>query len=51
MILDRGKAKFIYACEWNPHAIEALQRNVKANSVEDKCLILAGDNRSLAPKV
>ncbi|KAK4284380.1 hypothetical protein QN277_001222 [Acacia crassicarpa] len=48
--LVRAKAKFVYACEWNPHAIEALQHNLKANSVTDKCLILEGDNRSLAPK-
>ncbi|KAF7811166.1 tRNA wybutosine-synthesizing protein 2/3/4 [Senna tora] len=48
--LVRAQAKFVYACEWNPHAIEALQHNLQANSVTDRCIILKGDNRSLAPK-
>ncbi|XP_028762976.1 tRNA wybutosine-synthesizing protein 2/3/4 [Neltuma alba] len=48
--LVRAQAKFVYACEWNPHAVEALKHNLKANSVTDQCLILEGDNRSLAPK-
>ncbi|XP_050367895.1 tRNA wybutosine-synthesizing protein 2/3/4 [Argentina anserina] len=48
--LVRAKAKLVYACEWNPHAVEALQRNVQANSVADKCIILEGDNRITAPQ-
>lgn len=47
----RAKARLVYACEWNPHAIEALRRNVEANSVSDRCIILEGDNRITAPKV
>ena len=49
--LHRAKAKMVYACEWNPHAIEALRRNLEANSVADRCVVLEGDNRVTAPKV
>ncbi|KAJ4980614.1 hypothetical protein NE237_031451 [Protea cynaroides] len=45
-----ARAKLVYACEWNPHAIEALRRNVEANSLTDRCIILEGDNRAIAPK-
>ncbi|XP_027332177.1 tRNA wybutosine-synthesizing protein 2/3/4 isoform X2 [Abrus precatorius] len=48
--LVRAQAKFVYACEWNPHAIEALRHNLQANSVADHCIILEGDNRITAPK-
>ncbi|XVF40751.1 hypothetical protein PTKIN_Ptkin01aG0140400 [Pterospermum kingtungense] len=48
--LVRAKAKMVYACEWNPHAIEALKRNLQANYVSDRCIILEGDNRITAPK-
>lgn len=47
----RANAKLVYACEWNPHALEALQRNVMDNHVADRCIILEGDNRLTAPKV
>lgn len=47
----RANAKTVYACEWNPHAIEALRRNLCANSVADRCIVLEGDNRVTAPKV
>ena len=47
----RAKAKLVYACEWNRHAVEALKRNVQSNSVADRCIILEGDNRATAPKV
>ncbi|KAL8151209.1 hypothetical protein V2J09_021017 [Rumex salicifolius] len=48
--LVRANAKLVYACEWNPHAIEALQRNVEANGVADRCIVLEGDNRLTAPR-
>ena len=51
MFLSRAQAKLVYACEWNPHAVEALQHNLEANSVADRCIILEGDNRITAPKV
>ncbi|KAL9236617.1 hypothetical protein vseg_011262 [Gypsophila vaccaria] len=48
--LVRGQAKLVYACEWNPHAVEALRHNVEANMVSDRCILLEGDNRLTAPK-
>ncbi|KAK7363744.1 hypothetical protein VNO77_05898 [Canavalia gladiata] len=48
--LVRAQAKLVYACEWNPHAVEALQRNLQENSVADRCIVLEGDNRITAPK-
>ncbi|XP_048317963.2 tRNA wybutosine-synthesizing protein 2/3/4 [Ziziphus jujuba] len=48
--LVRAKAKLVYACEWNPHALEALHRNLQSNSVIDRCIILEGDNKITAPK-
>lgn len=49
--LIRANAKLVYACEWNPHALEALRRNLHANSVVDRCVVLEGDNIVTAPKV
>ncbi|KAK4353608.1 hypothetical protein RND71_025802 [Anisodus tanguticus] len=48
--LVRAKAKLVYACEWNPHAVEALRRNLEVNLVADRCVLLEGDNRNTAPK-
>lgn len=48
--LVRSHAKMVYACEWNPWAVEALRRNLHANSVSDRCVILEGDNRITCPK-
>ncbi|GAB2244817.1 hypothetical protein Droror1_Dr00000310 [Drosera rotundifolia] len=48
--LVRSNAKLVYACEWNPHALEALRRNLVSNSVSDRCIVLEGDNRVTAPK-
>lgn len=48
--LVRAKAKLVYACEWNPHAVEALRHNLEANLVADRCVLLEGDNRITAPK-
>lgn len=47
----RANAKMVYACEWNPHAIEALHRNLRVNSVAERCVVLEGDNRLTAPEV
>lgn len=49
--MTRAKAKLVYACEWNPHAVEALKHNLHANFVSDRCVLLEGDNRMTAPKV
>ncbi|OAY25926.1 hypothetical protein MANES_16G007200v8 [Manihot esculenta] len=48
--LVRAGAKLVYACEWNPHAVEALKRNLEANFVSGRCIVLEGDNRIIAPK-
>ncbi|KAK3127155.1 hypothetical protein QOZ80_7AG0569120 [Eleusine coracana subsp. coracana] len=48
--LVKANAKLVYACEWNPHALVALRRNVSDNHVADRCIVLEGDNRVTAPK-
>lgn len=47
----RGGAKLVYACEWNPNAIGALRHNLLVNGVENRCVVLEGDNRLTSPKV
>ena len=38
------------ACDWNEHAITAIQRNLKKNKIpKQKCEVLYGDNRITAP--
>ena len=39
------------ACEWNPNAVEALQKNLDLNGVADRCQVLEGDCTLTAPKV
>ncbi|XP_071510394.1 tRNA wybutosine-synthesizing protein 2 homolog [Diadema antillarum] len=48
--LVHGKADFVYACEWNPHAVTALSRNLKLNGVAARCQVLEGDNRKVCPR-
>lgn len=43
--LVHGHASFVYACEWNEHAANALRYNVADNHVEDRVEILEGDCR------
>ncbi|XP_075752859.1 tRNA wybutosine-synthesizing protein 2 homolog isoform X2 [Pelodiscus sinensis] len=45
--LVHAGAAFVHACEWNPHAVEALRRNLELNGVQDRCQIHPGDNRQL----
>ncbi|XP_074863766.1 tRNA wybutosine-synthesizing protein 2 homolog isoform X2 [Carettochelys insculpta] len=45
--LVHAGAAFVHACEWNPHAAEALRRNLELNGVQDRCHIHQGDNRQL----
>ena len=40
----------VYACEWNPNALEALRRNLERNGVAEWCEVLPGDCRETAPK-
>ncbi|XP_048369627.1 tRNA wybutosine-synthesizing protein 2 homolog isoform X3 [Sphaerodactylus townsendi] len=43
--LVHAGAAFVHACEWNPHAVEALQQNLQLNGVHHRCRIHQGDNR------
>lgn len=50
-LLVHAKAKHLYACEWNPDAVEALRRNLRANGVEgDRYTVIEGDNRLSRPE-
>lgn len=48
--LVHGKAKHVYACEWNEHAANALKYNLSANGVNDRATVLVGDCRQMARK-
>ncbi|XP_056396124.1 tRNA wybutosine-synthesizing protein 2 homolog isoform X2 [Hyla sarda] len=45
--LVHAGAAYVYACEWNPHSVAALRRNLQLNKVSHKCQIHEGDNRQL----
>ncbi len=45
--LVHAGAKMVHACEWNPHAVEALRRGLMANGVADRCTVHLGDNRQV----
>ncbi|KAF7228430.1 tRNA wybutosine-synthesizing protein 2 homolog [Nothobranchius furzeri] len=45
--LVHAKARHVHACEWNPDAVAALQKNLHANGVLDRCTIHQGDSRQL----
>lgn len=45
--LIHANASFVHACEWNPDAVEALEKNLILNNVKEKCLIHFGDNREV----
>ncbi|KAF8794077.1 tRNA wybutosine-synthesizing protein 2 like protein [Argiope bruennichi] len=47
--LVHAKASLVHACEWNPHAVEALSKNLRLNGVKDQCIIHYGDNREVCP--
>lgn len=47
--LVHAGAAHVYACEWNPAAVEALKRNLLLNKVQEKCTLLEGDNRETCP--
>ena len=49
LLRHAGVAKVI-ACEWNPHSVEALRRNLERNGFgTDRCEVREGDNRRVAP--
>ena len=45
--LVHGRAKSVHACEWNPDAAEGLRRGLRANGVEERCIIHFGDCRQV----
>ncbi|XP_042349314.1 tRNA wybutosine-synthesizing protein 2 homolog isoform X2 [Plectropomus leopardus] len=45
--LVHAGASYVHACEWSPNAVEALQKNLVANGVSDRCTVHHGDNRQL----
>lgn len=47
--LVHTNAALVYACEWNPAAVQALRRNLLLNHVSDRCVVLEGDNEITAP--
>uniref|UniRef100_A0A3Q2XIN5 tRNA wybutosine-synthesizing protein 2 homolog n=1 Tax=Hippocampus comes TaxID=109280 RepID=A0A3Q2XIN5_HIPCM len=40
-------AAHVHASEWNPHAVEALRKNLVTNRVHDRCTVHQGDNRQV----
>jgi len=48
--LVHAKAKHVHACEWNPNSVKALELNLKLAGVSDRCTVLLGDNRLVAPQ-
>lgn len=45
--LVHAGAAYVHACEWNPDAVGALQKNLNINKVSERCTIHQGDNRQL----
>lgn len=49
-LLIHAQAKHLYACEWNPDAIEAFKSSLLLNKIEpSRCTVIEGDNRSNRP--
>ena len=44
----KARAKKVTAIEWNPVAVEILQKNLALNNVEDRCHVICGDNRDVS---
>lgn len=45
--LVHAGAAYVHACEWNPDAVGALQKNLNINKVSERCTIHQGDNRQV----
>jgi len=43
--LIHGKARHVYACEWNPHALFFLRHNLEQNGVSSRTTVVDGDCR------
>ncbi|XP_031562038.1 tRNA wybutosine-synthesizing protein 2 homolog isoform X2 [Actinia tenebrosa] len=48
--LVHAGASILYACEWNPHALVALRRNLAINQVDKRCTVYEGDNKMFPHK-
>ena len=46
--LVHSGAQHVHACEWNPHAVEALKYNLQQNGVADRCTVHEEDNRNVS---
>ena len=46
--LVHSEAAVVHACEWNAHALEALERGLSANGVSDRCVVHRGDCRKVS---
>ncbi|XP_041109945.1 tRNA wybutosine-synthesizing protein 2 homolog isoform X1 [Polyodon spathula] len=46
--LVHAGASFVHACEQNPHAVNALRRNLELNGAAQRCQVHQGDNRQLS---
>jgi len=46
--LVHAHASHVHACEWNPHAVTALRRNLELNNIDQRCTIHCGDNRQVS---
>ncbi|XP_061090896.1 tRNA wybutosine-synthesizing protein 2 homolog [Conger conger] len=45
--LVHAGAAHVHACEWSPHALSALKRNLELNGVSERCTVHEGDSRRL----
>lgn len=45
--LVHAGAAHVHACEWNPDAVSALQRNLHINKVVHRCTVHQGDNQQV----
>ncbi|XP_061899983.1 tRNA wybutosine-synthesizing protein 2 homolog isoform X2 [Entelurus aequoreus] len=45
--LVHAGAAHVHACEWNPHAVRALHKNLVMNGVHDRCTVHPEDNRQV----
>lgn len=45
--LVHAGAAHVHACEWNPDAVSALQRNLHINKVAHRCTVHQGDNKQV----
>ena len=49
--LVHAKASHLHACEWDEDALAALNRNLVANGVAERCTVHPGDNSTAAARI